>query len=118
MCCEIRKVHPLNRALGELDGWITGLRRDQVATRAETKKIEIDAAHGGIVKLNPLADWTSDMVWDYIKKKQGPLQQTARLWLPQHQVRTVHEGGAAGRGPARRKVVVGKRRCKGMRPSL
>jgi phosphoadenosine phosphosulfate reductase len=72
LCCEIRKVHPLNRALGELDGWITGLRRDQVATRAETKKIEIDAAHGGIVKLNPLADWTSDMVWDYIKKNNVP----------------------------------------------
>lgn len=72
LCCEIRKVHPLNRALGELDGWITGLRRDQVATRAETKKVEIDLAHGNIVKLNPLADWTSDMVWDYIKKNDVP----------------------------------------------
>lgn len=72
LCCEVRKVHPLNRALRELDGWITGLRRDQVATRAGTKKIELDAAHGNIVKLNPLADWTSDMVWDYIKKNNVP----------------------------------------------
>ncbi len=45
LCCEIRKVHPLNRALRELDAWITGLRRDQVITRATTKKVEVDLAH-------------------------------------------------------------------------
>ena len=72
LCCEIRKVHPLNRALATLDGWITGLRRDQVATRAATKKIELDAAHGNIIKLNPIADWSSDMVWDYIRKNNIP----------------------------------------------
>jgi phosphoadenosine phosphosulfate reductase len=72
LCCEIRKVHPLNRALATLDGWITGLRRDQVATRSTTKKIELDAAHGGIIKLNPIADWSSDMVWDYIHKNNVP----------------------------------------------
>lgn len=72
LCCEIRKVHSLNRALSNLDGWITGLRKDQVATRSTTKKIEIDAVHGGIVKLNPIADWSSDMVWDYIRKNNIP----------------------------------------------
>ena len=72
LCCEIRKVHPLNRALSTLDGWITGLRRDQVATRSSTKKIELDAAHGDIVKLNPIADWSSSMVWDYIRKNDVP----------------------------------------------
>jgi phosphoadenosine phosphosulfate reductase len=72
LCCEIRKVHPLNRALATLDGWITGLRRDQVTTRATTKKVEIDGSHGGIVKINPLADWSSDMVWDYIRKNNVP----------------------------------------------
>jgi phosphoadenosine phosphosulfate reductase len=72
MCCEIRKVLPLNRALGNLDAWITGLRRDQVMTRASTKKIEIDSAHGGIAKINPLADWTSEMVWDYIRQNKVP----------------------------------------------
>ena len=72
MCCEIRKVHPLNRALGNLDAWITGLRRDQVMTRASTKKIEIDSTHGGIAKINPLADWTSEMVWDYIHENKVP----------------------------------------------
>lgn len=72
LCCEIRKVRPLNRALATLDGWITGLRRDQVATRSTTRKIEVDAAHGGIVKLNPIADWSSDRVWEYIKKNNVP----------------------------------------------
>jgi phosphoadenosine phosphosulfate reductase len=72
LCCEIRKVHPLNRALASLDGWITGLRRDQVATRSTTKKIELDAAHGGIIKLNPIADWSSDMVWNYIHNNSIP----------------------------------------------
>ena len=72
LCCEIRKVHSLNRALSNLDGWITGLRKDQVATRSTTKKIEIDAVHGRILKLNPIADWSSDMVWDYIRKNNIP----------------------------------------------
>ncbi len=72
LCCEVRKVHPLNRALSKLDAWITGLRRDQVATRAITKKIEIDSAHGNILKLNPIADWSWETVWDYIKKNDVP----------------------------------------------
>ena len=68
LCCEIRKVHPLKRILGTLDAWVTGLRRDQTFTRANTKKIEIDSSNNDIVKINPLADWTNDMVWDYIKQ--------------------------------------------------
>ena len=82
LCCEIRKVHPLNRALSTLDGWITGLRRDQVVTRATTKKIEIDSGHGGIVKVNPLADWTSDMVWDYIQKNNVPYNKLHDMGFP------------------------------------
>ncbi len=82
LCCEIRKVHPLNRALKELDGWITGLRRDQAATRADTKKIEIDAAHGGIIKLNPIADWTSDQVWDHIRKNNIPYNKLHDMGYP------------------------------------
>lgn len=68
LCCEVRKVHPLKRILGTLDAWVTGLRRDQTFTRANTKKIEIDSSNNDIVKINPLADWTNDMVWDYIKQ--------------------------------------------------
>jgi thioredoxin-dependent adenylylsulfate APS reductase len=71
-CCDIRKVRPLVRVLGDLDGWITGLRRDQWATRSNIRKIELDHDHGGIVKVNPLADWTEEEVWDYIRANDVP----------------------------------------------
>ncbi|MBI3912231.1 MAG: phosphoadenylyl-sulfate reductase [Armatimonadetes bacterium] len=72
LCCHVRKVIPLQRALRGLDGWITGLRREQWATRANIRKIELDHDHGGIVKINPLADWTNDEVWDYIRTHDVP----------------------------------------------
>ncbi len=72
LCCEMRKVHPLNRALSKLDAWITGLRREQVSTRVDIQKVEIDSGHGNIIKVNPIADWTWDMVWDYIRKNDVP----------------------------------------------
>ena len=72
LCCQVRKVVPLNRYLETLDGWITGLRREQWASRAEVRKIEIDHDHGGIAKVNPLADWTKDEVWDYIRSNDVP----------------------------------------------
>lgn len=72
LCCEVRKVHPLNRALKNLDAWITGLRRDQTGTRTATKKVDIDAGHNNIVKMNPLADWSWDTIWDYIRKNDIP----------------------------------------------
>ena len=81
-CCKIRKVHPLNRALSQLDGWITGLRREQTITRANIKKIEIDYLHSNIVKVNPLADWTSDAVWDYIHKNNIPYNKLHDLGYP------------------------------------
>ncbi|HEX9879760.1 MAG TPA: phosphoadenylyl-sulfate reductase [Candidatus Binatia bacterium] len=71
-CCGIRKVEPLNRALSGLKAWITGLRREQAVTRTDTGKIEIDAAHGSIVKLNPLASWSEKQVWDYIHENKVP----------------------------------------------
>ncbi len=66
-CCYIRKVEPLARALDGMDAWITGLRRSQAVTRGELPKLEIDEAHGGILKINPLADWSEEQVWDYIR---------------------------------------------------
>jgi len=71
-CCHIRKVMPLNRALRGLDAWVTGLRREQWATRANIRKIEVDHDHGGIIKISPLADWTQEEVWDYIKESGVP----------------------------------------------
>lgn len=67
-CCYIRKVEPLARALSGLDAWITGMRRDQGVTRKTVRKIEIDDTHGGIVKINPLADWGQERIWAYVKE--------------------------------------------------
>ena len=72
LCCHVRKILPLNRALKGLDCWATGLRRDQWATRANIRKIDLDHDHGGIVKISPLADWTEEDVWDYIKEYNVP----------------------------------------------
>ena len=71
-CCAIRKVEPLNRALSGLDAWITGVRREQNVTRATADKVEIDEAHGGIVKVNPLSDWTYDQIRAYVKEHKLP----------------------------------------------
>ncbi len=71
-CCEVRKVEPLRRKLATLQGWITGLRRSQAATRGKVEKVEIDFAHGKIVKVNPLADWSTSQVFDYLKANGVP----------------------------------------------
>ena len=71
-CCNIRKVRPLTKALNEADAWISGLRRDQWATRSSVEKIETDHKHGGIIKLNPLADWTEEDVWAYLCRHKVP----------------------------------------------
>lgn len=72
LCCEIRKVHPMNKFLKTLDGWITGLRKDQTEIRKDAKIIEIDELHGGIIKINPIINWTWDDIWNYIKKNDLP----------------------------------------------
>ncbi|OXM83096.1 phosphoadenylyl-sulfate reductase [Paenibacillus rigui] len=65
-CCNIRKVDPLTDILRNYDAWITGIRRDQAPTRANSKKVEYDTKFG-LVKFNPLAAWTSEDVWNYIR---------------------------------------------------
>jgi thioredoxin-dependent adenylylsulfate APS reductase len=72
LCCEVRKVEPLIRALQGLSAWITGLRRSQSATREQIERIEIDSAHNDIVKLNPLAGWSEEQVWEYINVHELP----------------------------------------------
>ena len=72
LCCDIRKVEPLNRALKNLDAWMTGLRREQAPTRTEVRKVEIDKSHGGIAKINPLVDWSHKQVWDHIRENKIP----------------------------------------------
>lgn len=71
-CCHVRKVEPLARALSGLDAWVTGLRRSQSVTRSDIGKVERDEAHGGIPKINPLADWSEEQVWEYIRAHGVP----------------------------------------------
>jgi len=70
-CCQLRKVEPLKKQLAGLEAWVTGIRRDQAPTRANTGKVEWDAKFG-LVKLNPLADWNSTQVWEYIRAHEVP----------------------------------------------
>lgn len=70
-CCRVRKVEPLGRALAGNKAWVTGQRRAQSTTRAELHIEEDDAAHG-MTKFNPLADWSEDDVWNYIRDNNVP----------------------------------------------
>jgi len=72
LCCGVRKVHPLNKMLSTLDGWITGLRSDQTQNRQESKKIEIDEQHDSMFKLNPILDWSWEQTMGYIKENDIP----------------------------------------------
>ncbi len=70
-CCNLRKVEPLRGKLATLDAWIAAIRRDQTPDRAHAQKVEWDAKFG-LVKINPLCDWTGDMVWDYVRGNDLP----------------------------------------------
>ncbi len=76
-CCGIRKIEPLRRKLATVDAWITGQRRDQSpGTRAQVPVVEIDGGFSGpdrqLVKFNPLANYTSEDVWNYIRMLEIP----------------------------------------------
>ncbi|MWC28253.1 phosphoadenylyl-sulfate reductase [Paenibacillus sp. MMS18-CY102] len=70
-CCNIRKVQPLTKILSQYECWITGIRRDQAPTRANSKKVEYDYKFG-LMKFNPLASWTNEDVWNYIRENNVP----------------------------------------------
>lgn len=78
-CCGIRKVAPLRKRLASCDAWITGQRRDQSLTRTDLPEIEVDSAFSvpehTLVKFNPLTNWTSAQVWDYIEAYQVPVNE-------------------------------------------
>jgi len=82
LCCGVRKVEPLNRALKGLDAWMTGLRREQAVTRADVRRIELDEDHGNIIKINPLVDWSYGDVWDYIRRKSVPYNRLHKQGYP------------------------------------
>lgn len=75
LCCNLRKIEPLKRALKQFDCWISGLRREQSTTRTKILKIEVDTLNNNITKLNPLADWTNDEIWKYIRENKVPYNE-------------------------------------------
>ena len=71
LCCQIRKNEPLTRALKGMDVWICGLRKDQTVTRFYNKLVEWDEKHG-LIRLNPLINWTEKQVWEYVRNNDVP----------------------------------------------
>jgi phosphoadenosine phosphosulfate reductase len=96
LCCGVRKMEPLRRALSGLDAWITGLRREQSVTRTAVHKVEWDEANA-LVKVNPLVDWTHEDVWAYIREHHVPYN-------------ALHDRGypSIGCGPCTRAVQAGE----------
>ncbi len=70
-CCNVRKIKPLKRALNGMDAWISGLRKDQSLVRKDIELVEWDKTNG-LIKINPLYNWTEKMVWDYIEEHKIP----------------------------------------------
>ena len=96
LCCRIRKVEPLQRELATLDAWITGLRREQGTTRTDLQPVQWDQAND-LIKINPLADWTTEFVWKYIRDHNVPYN-------------TLHDRGypSIGCAPCTRAVAAGE----------
>lgn len=111
-CCNLRKVEPLRRKLGELGAWITSIRRDQTSARSGAHRIEWDAKFG-LVKINPIVDWTSKQVWRYIHDHDVPYNQLHNQDYPsigcRHCTRAVSAGEdpRAGRWPGFAKTECG-----------
>lgn len=111
-CCNLRKVEPLRRKLRELDAWITSIRRDQTVVRANARKIEWDA-NFGLVKINPLVDWSAKQVWRYIHDHDVPYNPLHDRGYPSigctHCTRAVQPGedARAGRWPGFAKTECG-----------
>ncbi|MDR3268485.1 MAG: phosphoadenylyl-sulfate reductase [Tannerella sp.] len=80
-CCKIRKIEPLLRALSTLDVWICGLRQEQSVTRTGVQVVEWDEANG-LIKINPLVQWSEEQVWDYIRANRVPYNALHKEGFP------------------------------------
>ena len=111
-CCNLRKVEPLRRKLGELRAWITSIRRDQTSIREGARKVQWDPKFG-LVKVNPIADWTSKQVWRYLHEHDVPYNSLHDQNYPSigctHCTRAVRPGEdpRAGRWPGTGKTECG-----------
>lgn len=95
-CCQLRKVEPLARALAGADAWITGQRAGQSATRGGLAEREADPAHG-LIKLNPLAEWSEAEVWTYLRRYAVPVNPLHHAGYP-----------SLGCAPCTRAITVGE----------
>jgi phosphoadenosine phosphosulfate reductase len=80
-CCHVRKLEPLKRAFNNLDAWVCGLRKDQSITRFYSKMVEWDEGNG-LIKINPLINWSEKQVWAYIKEHQIPYNKLHDTGFP------------------------------------
>jgi thioredoxin-dependent adenylylsulfate APS reductase len=103
LCCDVRKSRPLARALAGYDAWVTGLRRQQAETRSRTAVVAADPEHEGLTKIAPLAAWSKDQVWAYIRENELPYHSlydagyTSIGCAPCTRATTVGEDERAGR---------------------
>ena len=121
-CCNLRKVEPLRRKLGELDAWITSIRRDQTSFRKGAGKIQWDEKFD-LAKINPIADWTSKQVWSYLREHDVPYNSLHDQNYPSigctHCTRAIRPGEdpRAGRWPGLGKTECGLHVIEPLRPS-
>ncbi len=101
LCCGLRKVEPLRTRLTELRAWITAIRRDQTSSRASARKVEWDSKFQ-LLKINPIADWTSAMVWGHALKHNVPYNPLHDKSYPSigctHCTRAIRPGESARAG--------------------
>jgi len=104
LCCQLRKVDPLRQKLTSLQAWVTSIRRDQTPERSSIHKIQWDRQFR-LVKINPLADWSAERVWSYIRARELPYNSLHDRHYPSigctHCTRAIApgEGSRAGRWP-------------------
>lgn len=121
-CCNLRKVEPLRRKLSELAAWITSIRRDQTSFRQGADKIEWDAKFG-LVKVNPIVDWSSKQVWRYLHEHGVPYNSLHDQNYPSigctHCTRAIRPGEdpRAGRWPGTAKTECGLHVIEPLQPS-
>ncbi len=113
-CCDVRKSKPLDRALSGAAAWITGLRGDQNDNRRDAGLTGFDVSRG-LLKFNPLYDWTRDAVLEEARRLDVPIKQLARQRFCFDWLRAVHARAAPRRARAQRPLVVGTGWQQGMR---
>jgi phosphoadenosine phosphosulfate reductase len=96
-CCALRKVAPLEQALEGMDAWITGIRRSQSSTRAQARKLQLDARRG-VVKVQPLVDWSDADCWRFIMENRIPYNPLHDRGFPSIGCRPCTRAVAAGEG--------------------